>query len=271
MKRIVYIFVVLISLMFLFPIAFTVANSLMPYGQVISNKVNFIPNQVNLQQYYSIVINKTEYFKFFLNSVKITSLIIFGQIFLGILAAFAFAKMKFPGSDILFMGYVFLLLLPYQVVLVPNFLFFDKVETLLNIKIFDTHLALILPGMFYSFGVFILRQFIRGIPDELIEAAKIDGAGYATILIRIILPMLKPAIFTLVILTFIDNWNLIDQAVAFIETPEKMPLSVFLNDIYDGDKGVFFAGAVLYIIPAILIFTKGEKYLKEGLILGGDK
>ena len=179
--------------------------------------------------------------------------------------------MKFPGSSWIFAIYILAVLLPFQVTLVPNYLVFDKIERLLRFKILDTHLAIVLPGIFSSFGVFLLRQFIRNIPNELVEAARIDGAGYINILFRIIIPAIKPAIFTLVILTFIDNWNLIEQAIIFIDTESKVPLSVFLENIYYNDHSVFFAGAVLYIMPAIFIFIKGEKYLNEGLGLGGSK
>lgn len=169
------------------------------------------------------------------------------------------------------MIYILAVLLPFQVTLVPNYLVLDKIHRALDFQILDTHLSIILPGIFTSFGVFLLRQFIRDIPSEIIEAARIDGAGYIKILFKVVLPMIKPAIFSLVILTFIDNWNLIEQAVIFIDTPAKMPLSVFLENIYYNDYKVFFAGAVLYIIPALVIFIKGEKYLQEGLVIGRNK
>lgn len=271
MKKLLFILLVLISLLYIYPIVFTFSNSFMTYNQVASEDINIIPNEFNLQQYYSIIINKAQYFRYFLISVRVTLFIILGQVFVGILAAFAFAKIEFTGRNIIFMIYILAVLLPFQVTLVPNYLVFDKIQRLLSIKILDTHWAIILPGIFSSFGVFLLRQFIRGIPNEIIEAARIDGAGYIKILYKIVLPMLKPAIFTLIILTFIDNWNLIEQAVIFIDTPTKLPLSVFLENIYYKDFKVFYAGSVLYIVPALIIFIKGEKYLQEGLIIGGRK
>ncbi|WP_425447044.1 carbohydrate ABC transporter permease [Dethiothermospora halolimnae] len=271
MKRLLIFIIIVIALMYIYPIIFTFTNSFMTEGQIVKSDIELIPQEFNLQQYYSIITEKAEYFKFFLNSVKLTAIIIIGQIIIGILAAYAFAKINFKGRDIIFAIYIMAVLLPFQVTLVPNYLIFDKIDRILNIQILDTHLSIILPGIFSSFGVFLLRQFIRGIPDEVIEAARIDGAGYGRILFKIILPLLKPAIFSLVILTFIDNWNLIEQAIIFIDTPKKLPLSVFLDSIYHEDHGVFFAGSVLYIIPAIIIFIKGEKYLKEGLIVGGSK
>ncbi|MGF7058522.1 carbohydrate ABC transporter permease [Brassicibacter mesophilus] len=271
MKKIILTVLIIISLAYSFPIVFTFSNSYMTERQINSNQIKLIPEEFNLQQYFSLVTTKAQFFKFFANSVKITILIIAGQIVVGIFAAFAFAKMKFPGSNWIFAIYILAVLMPFQVTLVPNYLVFDKVEQLFRFKILDTHFAIILPGIFSSFGVFLLKQFIRNIPNELVEAARIDGAGYINILFKIILPVIKPAIFTLVILIFIDNWNLIEQALIFIDTESKVPLSVFLENIYYNDHSVFFAGAVLYIIPAVFIFIKGEKYLNEGLGLGGSK
>ena len=269
MKRLLIIILIGISLLYVFPIAYTFSSSFMDDKQINSYYIETVPDQFNLQQYYTLALDKGEYFKFFQNSVKLTVLIIAGQIVIGIFAAFALAKMKFSGSSLILAVYVLAVLLPFQVTLVPNYLVFDKLERMFDIQLLDTHWAIILPGIFSSFGVFLMRQFIRGIPNEIIEAARVDGASFFTILFRIILPVIKPAIYSLVILTFIDNWNLIEQAVIFLDTTKKLPLSVFLENIYYEDYRVFFAGAVLYIVPALVILIKGERYLKEGLVMGG--
>jgi multiple sugar transport system permease protein len=269
MKKVFIIILIAISLLYIFPIAYTFTNSFMDDKQINSYYIETIPDQFNLQQYYSLALDKGEYFKFFLNSIKLTGIIIIGQIVIGIFAALALAKLKFPGSNIIFAVYVLAVLLPFQVTLVPNYLVFDKLERLFDIQLLDTHLAIILPGVFSSFGVFLMRQFIRSIPNEIIEAARIDGASHIAILFKIVIPVIKPAIYSLVILTFIDNWNLVEQAIIFLDTTKKLPLSVFLESIYYEDYKVFFAGAILYTIPALLILTKGEKYLKEGLVMGG--
>ncbi|MTI71848.1 MAG: carbohydrate ABC transporter permease [Firmicutes bacterium] len=269
MRKVLLILLFLISLLYIFPIVFTCTNSFMTLNQINFEAIDIIPKQFNLQQYYSIALEKAEYFKFFINSIKLTSFIILGQVILGIITGFAFAKMSFKGRDTIFIIYILAILLPFQVTLVPNYLILDKMGRALNIQILDTHAAIILPGIFSSFGVFLLRQFIKGIPDEIIEAARIDGAGNIRILFKIVIPYIKPAVFSLIVLTFIDNWNLLEQAIIFIDTPKKLPLSVFLEQIYYGDKKVFYAGAVLYIVPALIIFIKGEKYIRKGLVLGG--
>lgn len=271
MKRMLLLFISLIAGIYILPILYTLTNSFMDLGQLNMSGIKLIPTNFNLQQYYALAFFKGEYFKLFLNSIKITGAIIIGQILVGIITAFAFAKLKFPGKDIIFVIYILVALLPFQVALVPNTLIFDAVGRSLDIKILDTHLAIILPGIFSSFGIFLLKQFITGIPNELIEAARIDGAGNMRIFFRVILPMIKPAVFTLIMLTFIDNWNVVEQAIIFLNTPDKQPLSVFLEEIYHEDFQVFYSGAVLYFVPAILIFLKGEKYLSEGLGIGGLK
>lgn len=271
MKKMLIFLLAIISLLYLFPIAHTLTNSFMSEAQISSTSIEIIPEQFNLQQYYILALYKGEYFKFFFNSLKLTSVIIVGQIVIGLSAAFAFAKMKFTGDRILFIIYVLALLLPFQVTLVPNYLIFDVSERILHVKILDTHLSILLPGIFSSFGVYMLRQFVRGIPDEIIEAARIDGAGYGRILFKIIFPMIKPAVYALVVLIFIDNWNMIEQAVIFLNSPDNLPLSVFLETIFNQDYGVFYAGATLYMVPALIILIKGEKYLREGLAIGGLK
>lgn len=269
MRKVIAVLLTVTSCLFLFPIAFTVANSFMTEQQISTQHICLVPDLFNLQQYYSLALYKGQYFKFFMNSIRLTFFIILGQTVVGLFAGFALAKLKSGAGSMIFMVYVLAVLLPLQITLVPNYLVYDVVERLLCIKLLDTGWAIILPGIFSTFGVFLLRQFIRGIPDEIIESARIDGASYIRILFSIILPSVKPAVFTLLVLTFIDNWNLIEQALIFIDSPDKLPLSVFLENIYSKDYKVFFAGAVLYIIPALIVFIKGEKYFKEGFAIGG--
>lgn len=271
MKRILLCLVGIVAAIFLIPVINTITNSFMATEQLYTSGLQFLPQRFNIQQYYILTVFKGEYFKFFLNSIKLTGLIIVGQVIIGVITAFAFAKMKFPGRDWIFAIYILVALLPFQVTLVPNTIIFNTLERTLNFRIIDTHWSIILPGVFSSFGIFLLKQFITNIPNELIEAARIDGAGDMRIFFRIVLPMVTPAVFILVMLTFIDYWNVVEQAFIFLDTPDRFPLSVFLEDIYYEDFEVFYSGAVLYFIPAIIIFLKGEKYLTESIGLGGLK
>jgi multiple sugar transport system permease protein len=261
----------MVALLYLIPVLYTVMQSFMELPQLNTPGVQLIPRIFSLNQYYFLAFFKREYFLLFLNSVKITGAVIAGQLLVGVLAAFVFAKLSFPGQRILFSLYILVALLPFQVTLVPNVLLFNAVQMQLNLKLLDTHWAIILPGIFSTFGIFLLRQFIVGIPTEYIEAAKMDGAGHLRIFFSIVLPLIKPAVFTLVMLTFIDQWNVVEQAFLFLESPEKFPLSIFLEDIFADDFPVFYAAAVLYLVPAVMLFFKGQKYLREGLGTGGLK
>lgn len=271
MKRVLKAFMIILALLSILPIVSTVAASFMDISQINDGGLLLIPKRFSLDQYYQIVFYKSQFFDYFTNSVKVVAIIIFGQVILGVVSAYAFAKMKFPGKDILFVAYILVILLPFQVTMVQNYLVFDEIRQLTGFEILNTHWALILPGVFHSFGVFLLRQFIVGIPNEIIEAARIDGAGDFKIFFRIVLPTVKPAVYALIILTFIDYWNIVEQATAFIKEDALKPLSVFLESIYHGDFGVFYGSALLYIVPAVFIIYKGEKYLSEGLSLGEMK
>ncbi|KAB3532464.1 carbohydrate ABC transporter permease [Alkaliphilus serpentinus] len=271
MKPILYILIIVIAIIFILPIVYTVSNSFMDARQLETNKIEILPDRFSLNQYFDLAIFKGEYFYYFLNSVKLTTIIILGQILVGVFAAYAFAKMEFPGRDFIFLLYILVIILPFQVTMVPNYIMFDNLQKTFNLKFLDTLKAIIFPGIFTSFGVFLLRQFIRDIPNDIIEASRVDGAGDIRLFFSIILPAIRPAVFTLVILSFIDNWNIIEQAVIFISSQEILPLSVFLETIYYKDFNIFYSAATLYMFPAILIFTKGHKYLNEGLNVGGMK
>jgi multiple sugar transport system permease protein len=233
--------------------------------------LQFIPNQFNLHQYYLIITDKASYFRYFFNSAKITIGVISGQVLISLFGAYGLYKMPKRLGNVILSLYVFALLLPFQVTLIPNYIVFETIERLFEFEIIDTHMALILPGIFSSLGIFLLRQFMQDIPSAYLEAAEIDGATNIQILFKVILPLLRPAIISLVVLVFIDNWNLIEQSLVFIKDPVKEPLSVFLEKIYNGDLKVFYAGSVLYMVPTLMIFYKGEKYIKEGIMTGGIK
>ncbi len=268
MRKYARIIVIGLAILFFLPILYTFTNSFMAPNQLERIGLQWIPDAFNLQQYYSLVTDKSQYFNYLLNSIKVVSVIIFFQVIFGVSAAFALAKLNVPYKRLIMTVYLLTLLMPLQVTMVPNFLFFEKLERVLHLHILNTHIALILPGAFSAFGIFMMKQFIEGIPDEIIEAARIEGAGTFRILFQMIVPILKPAIHALIVLTFIDNWNIIETALVFISDENLRPLSAFLEQIYNNHHGLYYAGAVLYLVPAIFIFLKGEKYLEKGFSMG---
>ncbi|WP_188991706.1 carbohydrate ABC transporter permease [Paenibacillus nasutitermitis] len=272
-----------IAILLLFPIVITFTNSLMteqeiginygPIGQMnkaaegrTSPYVNLklLPDQVTLEQYGKVLVGSPRYLVMFWNSVFMVVPIITGQTLVAALAAYAFSKLQFRGRDHLFLVYVLTMLMPFQVTLVPNYIMVDKLGLL------DSPSAIILPGIFAAFGVFMLRQFMLDIPYAYIEAAKIDGAGHLRIFYKIIMPMIKPGLAALVILLFVDYWNMVEQPLIFLDDPFKQPLSVYLSRI-NGDHGIAFAASMLYMAPMVLLFMYAETYFIEGIQLSGIK
>ena len=155
------------------------------------------------------------------------------------------------------------MLMPYQVTLVPNYLVADWLGVL------DTKWAIWLPGIFSPFAVFLLTKFMRRIPTGVIEAAQIDGAGELQIYRLICMPLCKGALCSAAILVFIDYWNMVEQPLILLKDPEMHPLSVFLSKINQGEVGLAFAVATIYMVPSLLVFLYGEEYLIDGITYQG--
>lgn len=204
-----------------------------------------------------------------LNSLKVGTLITLGQLLTCSMAAFAFAKLRFPGRNFLFILLLSSLMIPIQVVIIPTFILM-RILRLLN-----THTSLIIPSLMSAFGIFLLRQFFLTIPDELIDSAKIDGAGYFTIFWRIMLPLTKPALSVLALFTFNFYWNEFFRPLIFLKSYNKMtiPLAlVQLSGYYQtGSVSITMAGVSLAIIPVLVIFLLTQRYLIEGITLTGLK
>lgn len=247
---------VLIIIIFLSPIVYTITHSFMDKYQLVSDEISIVPEIFNIQQYYDLCVGRSEFFKLYLNSIIITASIIIGQLIISVGAAYYFSLSKSKASEILFLLYVFLMLLPLQITLIPNVFLYNGIERFFSLKIFDTHFAIILPGVFSTIGAFFLKQFFESIPENYFEMAKIDGATDFEILIKIVIPYSKNAIIALCLLNFIENWNLIEQALIFINTMSKIPVSIYLNTLYSNYREIFYAGSVLFMFPVIYVFMK---------------
>ncbi len=272
------------AVLFLLPTVLTITNSFMEqselnanYGKIFSNfsggnktfisdKVNlkFIPDKVSLSQYVTALIKSPDYLFKFWNSVILVVPIVILQVGTAALAAYGFTRWRGKFRSFMFFFYVILMLMPYQVTLVPNYLVSEWTGLL------DTRWAIIFPGMFAPFSVFLLTKFMRRIPNSLIEAAKLDGAGEWQIFTRICLPQCRSALYSITILVFIDYWNMVEQPIILLQDTTKQPLSVYLSTINAGEVGVAFAVATIYMIPTLLLFLKGEEYLVEGIAHQGS-
>lgn len=273
----------------LFPIALTVTNAFMSereishhYGALADSgdtsadkdasamptkhaSIRWIPERATLEAFGDVLFNHAKFLTLFWNSVKLTAPIVLGQTVVGTLAAYAFAKLAWPGRDKLFFLYLLTMLMPFQVTLVPNYLVAQKLGML------PSYGAIIWPGVFAAFGVFLMRQFTAGILDVYLEAARIDGAGHFRSFVHIVLPLVKPGMTALMLLAFTDNWNMVEQPLLFIAEPFRQPLSIYLAQIAEGDQGVAFAASVLYMTPMVLLFLYGEDQFVEGIQRSGVK
>ncbi len=271
------------AILFLMPIVLTITNSFMAaseisanYGSVfatdanggkvyIAEKVNlkFIPDMVSFSQYNTVLFKSPEYLLKFWNSVILVAPIVVFQLLVASLASFGFARYRGRIREIIFFMYIILMLMPYQVTLVPNYLVSDWFNLL------DTNWAIWLPGIMSPFAVFLLTKFMRRIPESVMEAAQIDGAGEWQIYRRICMPLCKGAICSAAILVFIDYWNMVEQPLILLTDAETHPLSVFLSKINAGEIGLAFAVATIYMVPSLLIFLYGEEYLVDGITYQG--
>lgn len=277
------VFAAAAALIFLMPTVLTIANSFMStteiaanYGPVfatddkggktyISETVNlkFIPDMVSFSQYYTVLFKSPDYLMKFWNSVILVVPIVVFQLATAALAAYAFARLKGRLKEIIFFVYIIVMLMPYQVTLVPNYLVSDF------LGILNTRWAIILPAVFTPFSVFLLSKIMRRIPVSLIEAAKLDGAGELQIFRYIALPLCKSVMYSVAILVFIDYWNMVEQPLVLLNDESLYPLSVFLSRINSGEIGLAFAVATIYMIPTLLMFLYGEDYLVEGIAYSG--
>ncbi|MFD0620890.1 carbohydrate ABC transporter permease [Paenibacillus sp. GCM10027629] len=272
------------GLMMLFPIVITFTNSLMTEQEIHGNydlvgtmptrapgelpsfvNLKIIPDWLSFEQYGKVLLETPNYLFMLWNSVAMVVAIIVGQTVVSALAAYAFAKLRFKGREGWFRVYLMTMLMPFQVTLVPNYIIANQ------LGLMNTASAIILPGIFAAFGVFMLRQFMLSIPYALIEAAQMDGAGHYRIFYRVMLPLMKPGIAALVVLLFVDYWNMVEQPLIFLEDAFKQPLSLYLSRINTEAQGIGFAASMIYMTPMVLLFMYAESYFIEGVQMSGIK
>lgn len=291
-RGLLFLFALLLSVAFLAPTVLTIVNSFMTEDEISANygvifgtgqtttdamgntrpvttymatRVNLklIPDQVSFQQYGTVLLKSPEYLLKLWNSIILTVPIVIFQVLIAAFASYSFARFRGKLKSAIFFAYIVLMLMPYQVTLVPNYLVSEWLHIL------DTRWAIILPAIFAPFSVFLLTRYMRRIPVSYIEAAKLDGAGEWKIFTRVALPLCRGALYSVAILVFIDYWNMVEQPLILLKDTEMHPLSVFLSEINSGEVGLAFAVAVIYMAPPILLFLYGEEYLEDGITYSG--
>ena len=232
------------------------------YDASVWMEIKLAPRVFSLSQYYNILIEDVSVLRLLCNSAMYTVAILLGQALVIPAMAYALSRFKFRGRDAIFFIVIMLMLLPFQVTMVPNVL------TLRAMGLLNTAWAVILPTCFAPFYIFLVRQFMVGLPRELLEAAEVDGAGTFRCFIHVALPVCRPILGAAVALSFADCWNLVDQPLTYLAgQTQLMPLSVMFNQLTANPSGVEFAGAALYILPALLIYLYFQKDILSGIQL----
>lgn len=266
-KILIHIALILGTLFMVIPFVWMVLTSFKTLPESIRVPPKIMPKSFNLKS-YSDVLTLLPFLTFYLNTVIVIAVRVVVSTFFAAMAAYAFARIKFPGRDILFMFVLIQMMVPVQLFIIPQYLLVQKLGLLNSIP------ALILPGIVTAFGTFLLRQFFMGLPDEVEEAAVIDGANRWQIFIKVMLPLAKPGMISLSIFTALFAWKDLMWPLIVNADIEKMPLSAGLASLvgqFATNYPVLMAGSVLAIIPMIIVFVIFQKQFVGGIALSGGK
>ena len=263
-----YLVLMVIGLTMILPLLWMVSTSLKPEQAVFTLIPQWIPNPVHWSNYVKIW-QVVPLFRFFVNSVLVAICVTSGHVFASACAAYAFARLRFPGRDALFFAYIATMMIPGSVTIIPVFIL---------MKLFgwvDTYKALIIPGIFNAFGTFLLRQFFLTISQDVEDAAKIDGASTFRIFWRIILPMSKPALAALTIATFMGNWQSFMWPLLVVDSVEKKTLPIglaYFQELYqyaNPNWPLLMAGSIVAMLPIVILFLLNQRFFIRGIRLTG--
>jgi ABC-type glycerol-3-phosphate transport system permease component len=265
----IYGTLILIGIAILMPFIWTLSSSLKPYGSGITFPPQFIPREFEWQNYVKVV-QTIPFFMYMRNSLLVTGFALVGEIISASMVAYAFARLQFPGRNILFVIVLATMMIPYPVTLVPTFILFNKLGWV------NTFLPLIVPAYFApAYSIFLLRQFFMTINHELDEAAEVDGAGWFRIYWQIILPLSKPALATVAIFSFMFYWNDFMGPLIYLGENSKFTLALGVNYLRNmrggGDLSMQMAASVMFVTPCIVLFFIAQRYIVQGIVTTGIK
>ncbi len=252
----------------LLPFVWMVSTSLKEPGNIFLLPPQWIPNPIRWAN-YSDLLREMPFDRFVVNSLKVATLVVIGSVLSCSMGAFAFARLRFPGRDALFMILLATMMVPYAVTLIPVFIIMRYLGWI------DTHLPLTVPAYFGgAFGVFFLRQFFLGLPQDFVDSARIDGCRFMGIYWRIFLPLAKPAIATLAIFSFMGSWNDLMTPLIYVNSIPKMTLPLGLAILRGGANvpgryTLVMAGATISLIPMLIMFFSAQKYFVQGIVRSG--
>lgn len=266
-----YVFLTVLGIFFCTPVLFLLTGSvtsryelgqyLAPLSDAAKGFVywKWMPDYPAFSHYENVLLFTPQFYVVFWNSVKITAFILAGQLLVAVPAAWAFAIYPFPRRRLLFTVYLALMLMPFQVTMLSSYLVLN------GLHLMNTHGAVILPAVFSAFPVFLIYRSFCGIPKELLEAARVDGAGEWQIFWRMGIPLASGGILSSAVLGFLECWNLIEQPLAFLKDQSLWPLSLYLPEISLDQAGYAFVASVITLIPAMFVFLLGRDYLERGI------
>jgi multiple sugar transport system permease protein len=262
-----YLLMLLISIGMVFPFLWMLSTSFKFDTQVFTSPIQWIPNPVNIKNYIKVW-TQEPFFLYYRNTVEVAVLATAGQVIISAMAAYAFARLEFAGKNILFWLYLATMMVPWYTIMIPQYRIISKMH------LTDTHVALILGQLASAFGIFLLRQFFMTVPEELREAARIDGAGELVIFYKIMLPQVKAGMATLVIFTFIQVWNDYMAPLIYLNSKEKYTIQLglkFFQSEHTMQYGVIMAGTVCALIPILIIYGVFEKQITTSMVHSGLK
>jgi ABC-type glycerol-3-phosphate transport system permease component len=270
-KIIIYVVLIVGAFISLVPFFWMISTSLKSLGEALG--ASFFPSEIHLEN-YAEAWRKADFSEFFVNSILITLITLAGELTFSILAAYAFAKIKFPGRDLIFSVMLSTIMIPAMVFTIPNFLTVTWIGRISPIPWINNWPALTIPFMGSIFSIFMLKQFFAQVPDELFDAAQMDGAGHFRFLLQVVLPLSKAPLMVILVLSFIGTWNSLAWPMLVTNTPDWRPISVglmqFVNEAGQ-EINLTMAGAFMTILPILVIYFFTQKQFTESIARSGLK
>ncbi len=262
-----YILLIVLTVITELPLLWMLSSSFKLSSEVFTFPIKWIPEKFHWENYVTIW-QKINLGRYVFNSFKLSFIITLIQLETSSFAAYGFSKCQFPGRNGLFLAYIATIAIPWQVYMLPQYIMMQK------FGLIDTHLAIILLQSFTAFGVFLLRQFYMSIPDELLEAARIDGLNEYSTFARIVLPLTKPAMATLIIMSFVTVWNDFMGPMIYFNSDNRKTIQLgiqMFNGIYSTEYGLIMATSILALIPVLIVFLAFQRFFVEGIASSGLK
>ena len=257
----------LVAFLCVFPFLWMLSTSFKIEMDVMEFPIRLIPDPINLKNYIR-VFSESNFPRYYLNTILVTAISLVGDLFMTTTAAYAFAKLRFRGKNLLFAVYLATMMVPVHVLLLPRYIMFGQMG------LSNSSASIIIPYIFNVFGTFLMRNYFESIPDEILEAARIDGAGHIRTFVSVALPLMKGGIMTEVLLQFTYVWNDYLQPLIFLSTDEKLTLTVGLQRFQEASTtnyALIMAGAVVSLVPIILVFILTQKHLIQSFASAGVK